>query len=247
MIPIRDTVPRRRFPVVTLSLIAVNVFVFLIELSLAPEDLEALFYLFGVVPARYTHPEWALAVGFPIDDYWPFITSMFLHGGWLHIIGNMWTLWIFGDNVEDRMGRGRFLAFYLITGILAGLTHWFTNPDSVLPTVGASGAVAGVLGAYFTLFPKARIIGIVPVFFFPVFIELPAVLYLLLWFLTQIFAGTMAGLSNEDVGGVAFWAHVGGFVAGMALRWLFVPPEGKGSRPFQQDELGIEGAWAKGT
>lgn len=246
MIPIRDTVPRRRVPVMTWSLIAVNVAIFLFELSLPPDALESLFYLFGLVPARYSHPDWALAVGFPIDDFWPFITSQFLHGGWLHIIGNMWTLWIFGDNVEDRMGPWRFLAFYLITGIIAGLTHWFTNPDSVLPTVGASGAIAGVLGAYFVLFPKARIIGVVPIFFWPFFIELPAVAYLLLWFVTQIFAGTMAGLSNEDVGGVAFWAHVGGFIAGMALRWVFVPSADKGPRRFEQDELGVEGAWARG-
>lgn len=246
MIPIRDTVPRRRLPIMTWSLIAINVAIFLFELSLAPDDLEALFYIFGVVPARYTHPEWAVALGLPIDDYWPFITSQFLHGGWLHLIGNMWTLWIFGDNVEDRMGPWRFLAFYLITGIIAGLTHWFTNPDSVLPTVGASGAIAGVLGAYFVLFPKARIIGVVPIFFWPFFIELPAVAYLLLWFVTQIFAGTMAGVTTEDVGGVAFWAHVGGFIAGMALRWVFVPSADEGPRRFEQDELGVEGAWARG-
>lgn len=243
MFPIRDTIPSRSKPVVTWALIAINVLVFVFELSLEPEELEAFFYLFGIVPARYTHPEWAMLVGFPVDDYWPFLTSMFLHGGWLHIVANMWTLWIFGDNVEDRMGPWRFLAFYLLTGLIAGLTHWFTNPDSTIPTVGASGAIAGVLGAYFVSFPRARIIGIVPVFFWPVFIELPAVAYLLLWFLTQVFAGTMSGLNPDDVGGIAFWAHAGGFAAGVLLCWLFVLPADRRPRPFQRDELGIEGAW----
>ena len=137
MIPIRDTVPCRGTPVVTWTLIAVNVAVFFYELTLAPEELERLFYLFGVVPARYSDPQWARWVGFPVDDYWPFVTSMFLHGGWMHLIGNMWTLWIFGDNVEERMGRGRFLAFYLFCGLAAGLTHWLTNIDSTVPTIGA--------------------------------------------------------------------------------------------------------------
>ena len=124
------------------TLIAANVAVFIFELLLPPEVLVAFFYYFGLVPARYTHPEWAMALGIPVDSYWPFLTSMFLHGGWLHLIGNMWTLWIFGDNVEERMGRGRFLIFYLLTGVIAGLTHYFIHPDSAIPTVGASGAVA---------------------------------------------------------------------------------------------------------
>src|SRR5207237_8668834 len=143
-------------------------------------------YLLVIVPARYTHPAWAQWVGVPIDDYWPFLTCMFLHGSWSHVIGNMWTLWIFGDNVEDRMGPVRFLAFYLLTGVAAGLTHWFTNLDSTVPTVGASGAIAGVLGAYFILFPHSRIIVLFPVFFWPFFFELPAVMYLLFWFLSQM-------------------------------------------------------------
>ena len=111
--------------------------------------------MFGIVPARFTHPEWALSGGFPLHGYWPFLTSMFLHGGWLHIIGNMWTLWIFGDNVEDRMGPVRFVIFYLVCGLAAGIVHCFTNPDSTIPTVGASGAIAGVMGVYFFLFPNA--------------------------------------------------------------------------------------------
>ena len=245
MIPIRDTVPSRGTPVVTWTLIAVNVAIFFYELTLAPEELERLFYLFGVVPARFSDPQWARWVGFPVDDYWPFLTSMFLHGGWMHVIGNMWTLWIFGDNVEERMGRARFLGFYLLTGLAAGLTHWFTNADSTVPTVGASGAIAGVLGAYFVLFPFSRIIAVFPILFLPFFFELPAATYLLFWFLSQVFSGTLAGLGPESVGGVAWWAHVGGFVAGVALHRLFVLPRRSQPRPWERDESGVEGAWVR--
>jgi membrane associated rhomboid family serine protease len=243
MIPIRDTIPSRSVPVVTWTLIAVNVAIFFYELTLEPAELQAFFYIFGMVPARYTHPEWAVWVGLPVDDYWPFLTSMFLHGGWMHVIGNMWTLWIFGDNVEDRMGRIRFLLFYVLTGLAAGFTHWFTNLGSTVPTVGASGAIAGVLGAYFVLFPSSRIIALFPVFFFPFFFELPAATYLLFWFLSQVFSGTLAGLQPEDVGGVAWWAHVGGFAVGVALHRLFLPPRRSRSRRYEHDEYGIEGAW----
>jgi membrane associated rhomboid family serine protease len=244
LIPIRDTIPHRRTPVMTWALIAVNVAVFLYELSLPPEELERLFYFFGIVPARYSHPEWATVVGLPFDDDWPFVTCMFLHGGWAHIIGNMWTLWIFGDNVEDRMGSVRFLFFYLLTGLAAGLTHYFTNANSAVPTVGASGAIAGVLGAYFVLFPRSQIIVMVPVFFFPFFFQLPAVTYLLFWFLSQILGGAIAGLSSSQVGGIAFWAHAGGFVAGVLLHRLFILPEQQRPRRFERDEYGLEGAFA---
>src|SRR3989440_10379724 len=137
------------------------------------QGVEQLFYIFGLVPARFTHPDWAAYVGFHVDSYWPILTHQFLHGGWLHIIANMWTLWIFGDNVEDRMGPLRFVIFYLICGTIAGLTHLLTNPDSTLPSVGASGAIAGVLGAYILLFPTARLIVMIPILFFPFFFEVP--------------------------------------------------------------------------
>src|SRR6266481_1710918 len=153
----------------TLALIGINGGIFLYELTLTPHDLQGLFYLFGIVPARYTHPDWARWVGLPIDDYWPFLTSMFLHGGWAHIIGNMWALWIFGENVEDSMGPVSFLLFYLLCGLAAGIVHAYTNADSTMPTVGASGAIAGVMGAYFFLFPYSRVVVLVPVFFFPFF------------------------------------------------------------------------------
>lgn len=243
MFPIRDTIPSRTVPIVTWGLIALNTTVFLFELMLGPEDLDRFIYLYGIVPARYSHPEWAVLVGIPIDNYWPFITSMFLHGGWMHIIGNMWTLWIFGDNVEDRMGRLRFLLFYMFTGIAAGITHWFTNMDSTVPTVGASGAISGVLGAYFVLFPHSRIISIFPLFFMPVFFELPAPAYLIFWFMSQVFGGTIAGLGPESVGGIAWWAHVGGFAAGIVFLRLFLPSRRYRVRPFEPDECCIERAW----
>jgi membrane associated rhomboid family serine protease len=171
---------------------------------------------------------------------------MFLHGGWAHVIGNMWSLWIFGDNVEDVMGGARFVAFYLLTGIVAGLTHVATNGASTVPTVGASGAIAGVLGAYFVMFPRARIVVMLPILFFPFFFELPAVTYLLFWFLTNLLGGTMAGLGPGDVRGVAWWAHVGGFAAGMLLHRLFLPAKSQRARPRQPDEYGLEGAWGGG-
>ena len=242
MFPIRDTIPAKNPPIATWFLILANGFVFLFELTLSPHQLQQLFYFFGIVPARFSHPDWAQWVGFPIDDYWPFLTSMFLHGGWMHIIANMWTLWIFGDNVEDRMGPVRFLIFYLLSGFAAGFVHWFTNPDSALPTVGASGAIAGVLGAYFLLFPFARVVVLIPVFIFPFFFELPAVTYLLFWILTQILSGTLLLATGADVGGIAFWAHVGGFVAGIVLQFFFVR-RGTSYRRLSRDEYGMENGW----
>src|SRR5882672_9501093 len=239
MFPIRDTIPGRNPPIATWLLILVNGLVFLLELGMPERTLQQFFYLFGIVPARFSHPEWAAAIGLPIDTYWPFLTSMFLHGGWMHIIGNMWTLWIFGDNVEDRMGPLRFVCFYLLCGLAAGLVHWFTNPDSTLPTVGASGAIAGVLGAYFFLFPYARVIVLVPVLFLPFFFELPAVTYLGFWILTQIFTGTLALGQPGDVGGVAWWAHVGGFAAGILLQFLFVKRKAA-YRRLSRDEYEME-------
>jgi membrane associated rhomboid family serine protease len=240
MFPIRDSVPSLSVPVVTRTLILINVVVFFFELALPQPALEEVFYLFGVVPARFTHPHWAAAVGFPVDSYWPILTHQFLHGGWAHLFINMWTLWIFGDNVEDRMGPGRFAFFYVACGALAGLTHLLTNPDSTLPSVGASGAIAGVLGAYLLLFPTARLVMMIPIVFFPFFFEMPAVLYLLFWFFSQLFSGTLALAGPDQVGGIAWWAHIGGFVGGLLLCRLFVRPQ---PRRLQPDEYGLEWAW----
>jgi membrane associated rhomboid family serine protease len=242
MIPIQDTVRGRNPPLAVYTLVGLNVLVFAFELTMPDQELERLLYLLGIVPARYTHPRWAARVGFPVDDYWPFLTSMFLHGGWAHIIGNMWTLWIFGDNVEDRMGPARFTIFYILCGLVAGGVHWFTNPHSTVPTVGASGAIAGVMGAYFVLFPHARVVVMVPVLFYPLFFEVPAVTYLLFWALSQVFSGTLAIAGPDEVRGVAWWAHVGGFTAGLVLHPLFVQPR-RAIRRLQPDEYGIERAW----
>ncbi len=223
MIPIRDTIPRQHFPFAVWALVAVNVYVFIRELALPPDSTEQFIYLFGLVPARFTHPDWAARVGFP-HTYWPFLSTMFLHGGWLHIIGNMWVLWIFGDNVEDRMGPVRFLIFYLLCGLAAGVVHVLTNPGSRVPAVGASGAIAGVMAAYFVLFPRARIVAMFPILFYPVFFQVPAFLYLGFWFLTQFFSGTLAIATHREVSGIAWWAHIGGFGAGILTFALFLRP-----------------------
>lgn len=241
MLPIRDTIPSKFPPLMTWAIIGANSAIFLFELALSPFQLEALFYWFGIVPARYTHPDWALMLGFPIDNYWPFLTSMFLHSGWLHFIGNMWTLWIFGDNVEARMGPLRFLLFYIMCGIVAGLVHWFTNLHSTIPTIGASGAISGVLGAYFLFYPRAHIITLIPIFFYPLFVALPAATFALIWFMSQLISGASSLLDPEQVGGVAWWAHIGGFLAGLVSCKLFQHPDRKG--PLYRDEVGLDSAW----
>jgi membrane associated rhomboid family serine protease len=218
--PIRDTIPSRRAPLVLWLLLAVNAFVFVRELGLSEGELEHVFRRYGVVPARLPLELAALRTA-PLD-YLAFVTSMFLHGGWLHVLGNLWTLAIFGDNVEDRMGRARFLAFYLVTGVAAGAAHVAFSPGSEVPTIGASGAISGVMGAYFVLFPRARVITLIPVLFYPLFVELPAFVFLGLWFASQLLSGTASLVEPAAAGGIAFLAHVGGFVAGVLLHWLFV-------------------------
>jgi membrane associated rhomboid family serine protease len=242
MFPIRDTVPSRNYPYMTRLLIVVNALAFIYELMLPERALEQFMYLFGIVPARFTHPEWAAYVGFPGGDYMPFLTHMFLHGGWLHIISNMWTLWIFGDNVEDRMGSFRFLAFYLLCGVAAGIAHMAINPNSAIPSVGASGAIAGVLAAYFLWFMHSRVLVMIPIIIFPFFVELPAVLYLGFWFVSQLFSGTAALVSPQEGGGIAFWAHIGGFVAGALLCWLFLKPRPERA-PIERELENFDTSW----
>lgn len=201
----------------TIALIALNVWVFIHELTLGPLVLQSFIREWGLVPARY----FALASADPANwagRFLPFLTTMFLHGGMLHLVGNMWFLWIFGDNLEDELGHVRFLVFYLLTGFVAGWVHVQLNAESMIPTVGASGAISGVLGGYLFLFPGARILTLVPlVFIFFTVIELPVILYLGFWFLLQLFAGTAALATEGTNAGVAWWAHVGGFVAGLIL------------------------------
>ncbi len=204
----------------TWTLILANAAAFAYELSLSDTELRDLTLLCGVVPRRYLDLQWAHEVGFPPFDPWPFLTSLFLHGGWVHAIGNLWTLWIFGDNVEDRLGPVGFLIFYLACGFSAGAVHLATHPESMAATIGASGAIAGVMGAYLVLFPRARVLTLIPIVIWPWFVELPAVLFLGLWFLTQLYSGAMS-LGVPEAGGVAWWAHVGGFAAGILLLPIF--------------------------
>jgi len=246
MFPLRDTIPSRNPPIATWTLIIINAVIFLLELTMPAAQLDYVAALFGIVPARYMHPDWAAAVGLSPHAYWPFLTSMFLHGGVLHILGNMWTLWIFGDNVEDRMGPVRFVVFYLVCGFIASIVHVYSNPDSTLPTIGASGAIAGVMGAYFLLFPRARIVVLFPLLFIPFFFELPAVTYLAWWAISQVFSGTLSVAVADSAGGIAWWAHVGGFVAGIVLQFFFVK-RGRDYRPPTRDEYGVDAAWAPAT
>ncbi len=217
MLPFRDNIPSRAFPVVTLGLIAVNVLVFLYEVSLPQPRLESFILQNGVVPARLQELDQAPLAVLSATGC-DMLTSMFLHGGWLHLIGNMWFLWIFGDNVEDRMGHFRFLTFYLLCGFLAEAAHIAFNLNSRLPSIGASGAVAGVLGAYLVSYPFARVQTIIPLFVIFTIVELPALLVLSLWFVFQLVSGLAAvAATTATTGGVAWWAHIGGFIAGLVL------------------------------
>jgi membrane associated rhomboid family serine protease len=220
MLPIRDDAPRFTTPYVNYFLIAVNVLVFLFEVTLQPFSLQQFIFQFGFVPARTTayllgeHSIGAAAAFLPV------LTAMFLHGGWLHVLGNMWFLYIFGDNVEDHFGHFRYLAVYLLSGILGSAVHTIFNPASNVPSVGASGAIAGVMGAYFVLYPRSRVLTLTPFFFF---IWLPAWIMLGYWFLVQFLSGAATAMTQtaQTGGGIAVWAHVGGFVAGIVLLKLF--------------------------
>ena len=216
MIPIRDAIRSKNFPIVNVIIIGLNIIVFLWQLAQGPHLKEAL-YLYGMVPLRYSNPE--LSVHFTrFQQYLPFLTSMFLHGGFLHIIMNMWFLYIFGDNIEDRLGHFRYVIFYLFCGVAAGLVHLFTNWSSNIPTIGASGAISGVMGAYLLLYPRSKIMTLIPIFLFFQFVEIPAFVFFGYWILIQLFS---ASLTPRNVGGVAFWAHIGGFVAGLIFIKIF--------------------------
>ena len=213
MIPIRDTILSRRTAWTVRLLLVLNVVCFAVELHQGP-SLQAFIYQFGVVPANWlvTHPGELL--GWPAL-FLTLLTSQFLHGGFLHLAANMLYLWIFGDNVEDRLGPGRFLLLYVGSGVAAAVTQILVSPTSSIPMVGASGAIAGILGAYLLLFPSARVVTLVPLGFFVKMIELPAFIFLGLWFLLQWLQGLTTIGQVADVGGVAFWAHIGGFISGM--------------------------------
>lgn len=240
MIPLKDNIPSRTTPVVNYIILILCGVAFLLQLGSA-QDGQAVVERYGMIPARLTYPDRPITVREPVivrrgpityhatrehrldepavNPYLTLITCMFLHGGWLHLLGNMLFLYIFGDNVEDRLGHLGYAAFYLISGILSGLSHLLSDPNSVMPTIGASGAIAGVMGAYFMLYPHARVLTVIPIFFFLEFVVLPAWVMLGLWFVIQLFQGSLAG-ATPGAGGVAWWAHIGGFAVGAGAVYL---------------------------
>lgn len=218
MFPLKDTIRSRTFPAVNTTIIALNLLVYSYEFLIG-RRVDHFIQLFGLTPVRFF---WGLHHNLA-DAILPMFSSMFVHGGLIHVLGNMWFLYIFGDNVEDRVGHGRYVAFYLLCGVTAALAQTMLSPSSTIPMVGASGAIAGVLGAYFLLFPHARVLTLVPIFIFIQLMEVPAVVFLLLWFLFQFIQGSLSPILGQ--GGTAWWAHIGGFVAGMALIYLFKKPE----------------------
>ena len=214
MIPLRDSNPSRTIPFVNYLLITLNVLAFLFEVSSGREMTKLILHL-GLVPYNFVDDIQQMQIS--LGTILPLFSSMFLHGGWMHLIGNMLFLYIFGDNVEDRFGHLKYLVFYFIAGITAAATQIYMFPNSEVPMVGASGAIAGVLGAYVFMFPTAKVLTLIPIFFFFQLIELPAFLFLGIWFLMQILSGMFTLGIGADAGGVAWWAHIGGFVAGIVL------------------------------
>lgn len=218
--PLRDSPRIRRRPWVTYSLIAANLLFFLVEVAAGPEAYRML-SLFGIIPVRVLSPSyWILTLGWPLATLF---TSTFLHGSWGHVLGNMLYLWVFGDNMEDLLGRGRFLLFYALCGTLAGIAHVLANPTSIVPTIGASGAVAGVLGGYILSFPRARVLTLVPIGIVVPAFRVPAWAYLGLWFGIQLVSGLAPIWTREVTQSVAFWAHISGFLSGIALARLLRP------------------------
>lgn len=205
---------------------AICVVVFLAMLLMPDHMAQRILYLYGMVPIRYTHRAWAYDFGLPYDYYLSFITSLFLHGGWVHIAFNLVFLWIFADNIEDLMGHGRFLVFYLLCGFLATYAQWYFSQELVVPVVGASGAIAGVLGAYFFRFPYAKVLILIPIFFYPLFFEIPAVAFLGFWVIMQIQEVSTAAMFAGAATSSAWWSHLGGFAAGAILYRFFIKTGG---------------------
>jgi len=216
MIPIRNTIRSKNYPVVNTAIIVLNVLFFVIELTQG-DELNRFIYTYGLVPAKYTVP--AISSYFTLgQQIISFVSFMFLHGGFFHLLGNMWSLYIFGDNVEDRLGPLRYLLFYLLCGLASGFSHLVINWNSQMPTIGASGAIAGVMGAYMILYPKSRILTLIPMFFFFPLVEIPAVFFLGIWFIFQF----LSAASTGGQGGIAWWAHIGGFIFGIIFLKMFL-------------------------
>jgi membrane associated rhomboid family serine protease len=217
LFPLRDNVSRAHEPIVVWAIIALNAAAFLYQLGLDPRELQVFLYQHALVPARYFSPGWAYGVGLSPTDFTPFLTNTFLHGGWLHIVLNMWTLWIFGPALEDRLGPARFAVLYVLAGIAASATHAVFHPVSAMPALGASGAIAGIIAAYAVRFPYAWVRVLVLIVFIPLFFSVPAMVFAGIWFFTQVLQGTSELFSPFASSGIAWWAHIGGFVAGWAL------------------------------
>lgn len=234
MFPFTDTAPRAAYPVAVLALITVNALVFFWLLSLTPRELNAVLLHYALIPLRYSQPALARSAGLDPNDYWPFLSDAFLHGGWLHIIFNMWFLWIFGPAMEARFGRIGFLALYLGGAFVASALHVVTHLNSAEPVLGASGAIGAVIAAYAVVYPAERVITIVPIFFIPLFIPVPAVLFAVLWFGIQVLQGSYELFGHQMAAGVAWWAHIGGFafgaMFGLAARALMPRPRTRISR-----------------
>ena len=213
MLPLYDTVRTHKFPIVNVAIIAANILAFFYELQLSSSALERFIFTWGMIPARLTHE--------PAVAWITIFTAMFLHGGWFHLLSNMWFLHIFGDNVEARLGGVRYLIFYLLSGVAAVLLQTYILPTSQVPMIGASGAIAGVLGAYLVSFPRSRIASLVPILFIFTIVEVPAVIFLIFWFLTQIYSGLFA-MQGANASGIAWWAHIGGFIFGLIMVVFFV-------------------------
>jgi rhomboid family protein len=223
MIPLKDTTPRRSFPIITMLLIIANIIVFMHQVTLSPAASEALIKTYGLVPAKIQMA--LLGRHYSLEQaFVPLLTCMFLHGGILHILGNMWFLWIFGGNVEDRLGSLVYLLFYIVCGVASGVSQVTFSWGSQIPSIGASGAISGVLGAYIIFFPRSRILSLVPLFIIWFLWRVPAVIFIGLWFVLQFLSG-LGSLSAAEMGGVAWWAHVGGFIVGALLARMMAPPQ----------------------
>ncbi|MCB9957143.1 MAG: rhomboid family intramembrane serine protease [Rhodospirillaceae bacterium] len=225
MIPVGSTAPRARVAIVVLAMVAVCCAVFVWQLGLSPQDSFLVTVRYALIPGRYSDPSWAVLHGLDPADYLPFFSMAFLHGGWLHLLANMWTLWLLGRAVESRMGGFRFALLYVLSALLASTAHAWINANSYVPTLGASGAIAGVVSAHAALFPRSRIVILVPIVIIPLFFRVPTLVFAAIWFGLQVLQGATSALGPDASTGIAWWAHIGGFVAGLVFVALLTPPE----------------------
>lgn len=237
MIPLRDSTPSGTLPFVTIGIIVLNSMMWLYQVSLGPR-FDQFIMEYGLIPLRFLL-SYQIQGGIFDNALIPLVASVFMHGGWMHIIGNMWFLWIFGDNVEDRLGHARYALFYILCGIGAALIQIALHPSSKIPMVGASGAISGVLGAYLVSYPYARIHTLLIIFFIIRFVEIPAFIFLIIWFVFQLISGTAELAVAQESGGVAYWAHMGGFIVGIVLLWIMHTNPGRRT-PTWEDNSSVK-------